>query len=160
MLVELGRPRRFVPRYLLSSFERSLVFQVNGDSSCPKGVAAHRSSELNSNRSPPNHSVGFRARYGLAGRPFFAKGLEEGLVRLKAGFLQILEQIILRLVVRRHLVVLTAFFQKPKPAPASVFVKITDPTQSDHDEMTKVKIVAAAYKVPNSSGSLLPLEWP
>src|SRR5271157_4107134 len=111
-------------RDFLSSFECSIVFQVNSDPGCPKRMTAHRSKDAGSKRPPPDHSIGLRTRHWPPGRLFLAEGLKERLVWLKTGFFQILGHIILGLVVHRHLVMFAALFKQPKPAPASIFVKI------------------------------------
>ena len=58
--------------------------------------------------SPPDHSVRLRARHCPAGRLFLTEGLKERFVRFKVGFFQVIGNVILGLVVNRHLVMFAA----------------------------------------------------
>src|SRR5271165_6312862 len=111
-------------RDLLSRFERSVVFQVNSNPGCSERMAAHRSGYAGSKRPAPNHPVSLGPRHRPSGRLFLVEGLKERLVGLKTRFFQILGHVILSLVVHRHLVMFSALFKQPEPAPASIFVKI------------------------------------
>ena len=97
-------------RDFLSRFERSVVFQINGDPGRAERMAAHRSTDAGSKRSAPNHPVSLRPRHWPSGGCLLAEGLKERLVWLKTRFFQILGHVILGLVVYRHLVMFAALF--------------------------------------------------
>jgi len=84
--------------YLLSRFERSVVFEVNSDPGRAERMAAYRSGYAGSKRSPADHSVGFGSRHWPPGRLRLVEGLKERLVWLKTRLLQILGHVILGFV--------------------------------------------------------------
>jgi hypothetical protein len=102
-------------------------------------MAAHRSKDANSERSPPNHPVSLGARHRPARRFFLVEGLKERLVWLKTRFFQILGHVILGLVVHRHLVMFAALFKQPEPPPASIFVEIRNLHSKDSRNPRKGK---------------------
>ena len=73
-------------------------------------MTADRGKDAGFNRSPPDHAVSLGARHCPAGRLFLAEGLKERFVRFKVGFFQVLADVILGLVVNRHLVMFAALF--------------------------------------------------
>src|SRR5438132_7624486 len=97
-------------RNLLSRFKSSVVFEVNSDPGRSERMAAHRSKDAGSKRSPTDHSVGLGSRHWPSRGCFLVEGLKKRLVWLKTRFFQILGHVILCLVVHRHLVMFSALF--------------------------------------------------
>src|SRR6516162_1580455 len=96
--------------YLLSRFKSSVVLKINSYPGSSERMAADRSKDTSINCSPPDHSVRLSVRHCPAGRLFLTEGLKERFVRFKVGFFQVIGNVILGLVVNRHLLMFAALF--------------------------------------------------
>ena len=111
---------RLVRRHLLSNFEPSAVFEISSDTGSSEGMAADLGLDPGLGSSPANHSphIGLQHRtVGQFAAASLARAEERALTVLAyAGSGDVLLQIAVKIVVRRHLVLLAPLLMEPHPS--------------------------------------------
>jgi hypothetical protein len=129
-VVESCCPARLVAGHLLRHFDPSPALEISGDPGCPKGVVADLCLDADICGSFADHPIrihlGQRPTRQFPGVPIDgAKEQALGIFR-QAGFVQVLVQVLVELVMTRQLVHLAALLPQTDPGATPLDVHVLD----------------------------------
>src|ERR1039457_4518683 len=122
--------RGFVRGHLLRHFQLAAVFEVRGNSGCAERVAPDQGFYSRAAGAAPDHEVDLRLRDAPFGEllRLALRGTEQGSAFLAAdaGGLDVRRHVLFEVVVRRHLVALTALLMQRNPPAATLKIPVLD----------------------------------